>query len=322
MLSLAHGPKRPFRTKPKWLPSGEAVTVCIAAVHEESARSSIFLICDRRISLFSGWFSQDGNAKYTQVHRDWFGMFAGGVEETNLMLREVNKSLDQLHSVPFERVVDRSRSAYAKVRKRLIETQILPEFEILTYKAFKTLQRSDEALYLTIKEKVIKAEENWNLLFAGFDNNREPHIFVISGPGNVEYCDKQRYGAIGTGAFAALVWLSFCGYHSRKHKGTQLFNVMAAKFFAEKASDVGQTSVVSLVNSDMNAIFHFDDVEVSKVRAAWESLPRESNDAAKELANRMTERDAMVKQFLLSDHPKPANEYHLKTGQREQRLGH
>jgi len=24
----------------------------------------------------------------------------------------------------------------------------------------------------------------------------------------------------------------------------------------------------------------------------------------------------------LSDHPKPANEYHLKTGQREQRLGH
>ncbi len=25
---------------------------------------------------------------------------------------------------------------------------------------------------------------------------------------------------------------------------------------------------------------------------------------------------------VLSDHPKPANEYHLKTGQREQRLGH
>ena len=24
----------------------------------------------------------------------------------------------------------------------------------------------------------------------------------------------------------------------------------------------------------------------------------------------------------LSDHPKPANEYHLKTGQRERRLGH
>ena len=26
--------------------------------------------------------------------------------------------------------------------------------------------------------------------------------------------------------------------------------------------------------------------------------------------------------LTLSDHPKPANEYHLKTGQREQRLGH
>jgi hypothetical protein len=32
--------------------------------------------------------------------------------------------------------------------------------------------------------------------------------------------------------------------------------------------------------------------------------------------------DQRTAETCLSDHPKPANEYHLKTGQREQRLGH
>ncbi len=95
------------------------MTVCIAGIKDEgrTGKSSIMLICDRRISLFGGWFSQEGNAKYTQVHRDWFGMFAGGVEETNLMLKEVNRSLAKLKSTPFEEVVDHCRSAYGKLRK-------------------------------------------------------------------------------------------------------------------------------------------------------------------------------------------------------------
>ena len=44
------------------------MTVCIAGIHEDREGSSIILVCDRRISLFGGWFSQDGNAKYTPVH--------------------------------------------------------------------------------------------------------------------------------------------------------------------------------------------------------------------------------------------------------------
>ena len=132
------------------------------------------------------------------------------------MLKEVNKSFAELRAVPFEKAVDRCRLAYSKVRKRLIETQILPEFDISTYRKFQELKRSDEALYLKIRDKITAAEENWNLLFAGFDSIRIPHLFVVSGPGNVQYCDSQTYAAIGSGAFAALVWLSFCGYHSRE----------------------------------------------------------------------------------------------------------
>jgi hypothetical protein len=263
------------------------VTVCIAGIHEDRAGSSVLLVCDRRISIFGGWFSQEGNAKYTQVHTDWFGMFAGDVEETNLMLKEVNKSLAKLKAVPFETVVKRCRLAYAKVRKLLIETQVLPEFDVPTYRKFQELKRTDEAVYLNIRAKITAAEENWNLLFAGFDNRRAPHLFIISGPGNVQFCDSQKYAAIGIGAFAALVWLAFYGYGSRKPLGELLFGALSAKFFAEKASDVGQTTVVSTIKSDMAALFHFNDDEVSSVRKAWEGLPKHSKESVEDLENRM-----------------------------------
>jgi len=253
------------------------------------------LICDRRISLFGAWFSQDGHAKFTQVHHDWFGMFAGGIEETNLMLKEVNRSLSDLKAVPFEKAVDHCRLAYSKVRKRLVETQILPEFDISTYQQFKRLKRKDEALYLKIQDKISSAEENWNLLFAGFDGLRTPHLFVISGPGNVQYCDSQKYAAIGSGAFAALVWLSFCGYGSRRPLGELLFGAMSAKFFAERAQDVGEMTVVSTVRSDMYGLLHFNQEEIAKVRAAWNALPKFSEDAVKELEAHMQQAHQLLR---------------------------
>jgi hypothetical protein len=290
------------------------VTVCIAAIQEDRAGSSILLVCDRRISIFGGWFSQEGNAKYTQVHTDWFGMFAGHVEETNLMLGEVNKSLAKLKAAPLEIGVKRCRLAYAKVRRMLIETQVLPEFDVLTYRKFQELKRADEALYLTIRDKIITAEENWNLLFAGFDNRRAPHLFVISGPGNVQYCDSQKYAAIGNGAFAALVWLAFFGYGSKRPLGELLFGAMSAKFFAEKASDVGPSTVVSTIRSDMAALFHWNDDEISAVRKVWEGLAKYPEDRVRDLEQRMATTYRMfrsafpsttVKQPLASRKSKP-----------------
>jgi hypothetical protein len=192
---------------------------------------------------------------------------------------------------------------YSKVRRRLVETQVLPEFDISTYREFLQLKRSDEALFLTIKERISAAEEDWSLLFAGFDDARAPHIFVISGPGNVQYRDSQKYAAIGSGAFAAIVWMSFYGYHPQKRVGELLFGAMAAKFFAEKASDVGHNTVVSMINSHMNALFHVvNDQEVEAMRTAWEGLPKFSVDSVKELGKKMQELHEMFNR-IKQDHP-------------------
>lgn len=288
-------PKPQTQPKTRRPKKGKPVTVCIAGIHEEnSGQSSIILICDRRLSLFGGWFSQDGNAKYTLVHRDWIGMFAGSVEETNLMLKEVNSSLADLRAVPFEKVVDRSRLAYAKVRKRLIETQILPDFDVETYKKYKALRRTNEALYLTIQQEIVQAEEEWNLLFAGFDDRRRPHVFVISGAGKVQYCDSQKYAVIGSGAFAAIVWLSFYGYQSRRPVGELLFGALSAKFFSERARDVGYKTVATLIRSNIPALLHFGQEEIREVRKAWDALPKLEPSSVKQLEERMQQTYRMM----------------------------
>jgi hypothetical protein len=274
------------------------VTVCIAGIHEGRAGASILLVCDRRISIFGGWFSQDGNAKYQPIHKDWICMFAGNVEETNLLIHEVISSLSKLKSSTFSKVVDRCRKAYSTARLRLIETQVLPNFDIATYKEFKQLQKSDEALYLNIQAKIKEAQEDWHLLFAGFDNLGRPHLFVIAGAGTVEYCDSQRVAAIGSGSFAALVWLSFYGYHYHRTLGHSIFGAVTAKFFAERAQDVGQTTVVSLIKSGVNALIHMNDDEVANIRKAWERLPKYSDEAVQEIENRMEQMGNVLRAHL------------------------
>ncbi len=176
----------------------------------------------------------------------------------------------------------------------MIETQILPDFDIGSYREFKKLEKTDEALYLHIKAKITSAEEEWSLLFAGFDDARAPHLFVISGPGKVEYCDHQKVAAIGTGAFAALLWLAFYGYHPQRPLGELLFASISAKFFAERARDVGPTTVVSTIKSDIPALFHFNSEDIIKVRTSWENMPKFDSTLANEFDTRMRQMYEMV----------------------------
>jgi hypothetical protein len=214
-------------------------------------------------------------------------MFAGAVEETNLILKAVTKSLAKLRNTPYEKVVKHCQQTYVNMRKTLIETQILPEFDIRTYREFKELEADDEALYLQINEKIKSAEEDWNLLFAGFDDSRTPHLFVIYGPGKVQYCDHQKYAAIGSGSVAALFWLAYFGYHPQRPLGELLFGEISAKLYAERARDVGESTVVSTIKSDIPALFHFSASDIDRVKTYWKNLPKFDISIAKEFERHM-----------------------------------
>jgi hypothetical protein len=79
--------------------------------------------------------------------------------------------------------------------------------------------------------------------------------------------------------------------------GTALFGAIAAKCFAERARDVGQNTVVTLLKSGL-PIIHLNDDEIASVRQAWEHLPKYSDEVVKALEKRMEETDSIIRAHL------------------------
>jgi hypothetical protein len=251
------------------------MTVCIASIHRDKKTGpSIIAASDRRISLFGGWFSDEGRAKFRSIHPEWEALFAGGTEETKLMLDAITLAMKKVKANHLEKVVNCCRQAYAKQRVRLIETQVLPEFDVNTYREYKALRQSDDGLYAEITKAVRDAQENWSLLFAGFDEDSAPHIFVISGPGRVEPYDYISRAAIGTGAVAALFWLSYQGFAARPGIGEAVLAAVWAKFFAERATDVGEQTIVTVMRPNRDYAIGLSDEEVKGARDAWDKLEK------------------------------------------------
>jgi hypothetical protein len=119
------------------------VTVCIAAYHTDRNNvSHIITACDRRISLFGGYFSQEKAFKFRSVSMDWLAMFAGDVEEAELMSKAIAKAMKALPSKKFESVLGCCRRTYVKQYRRLVETEILPEFDLRTFQRICRLKKN------------------------------------------------------------------------------------------------------------------------------------------------------------------------------------
>jgi hypothetical protein len=65
-------------------------------------------------------------------------------------------------------------------RQRMVETQILPDYDIESYAEFTLLKKDNPEFHLQISAEKSRAEGNWSLLFAGFDSSKRPHLFTIS----------------------------------------------------------------------------------------------------------------------------------------------
>jgi ATP-dependent protease HslVU (ClpYQ) peptidase subunit len=281
-----HPKNLPFRQRPKpyivpRIGAGRAMTICVAAINGSGDDCSIITASDRRIS-FGDFFSREDAIKFRPVHKNWIAMFAGDVEETMLMLRSVSEALKTIPSNTHSDVVDCCRKTYMLQRKRLIEIRILPNYDIETYEEYTALQKSDEAMFLKIQDDVSKADENdWKLLFAGFDDQATPHIFVVSGPGTVQHHDFQKIAAIGSGETLATTWLNFCSYKISMSLGKAIFAVLSAKIFAERGSWVGEKTIVTVSRPKGFALMLEDNF--AEARTAWKSLPKIDDAAAKSL---------------------------------------
>jgi hypothetical protein len=256
------------------------VTICAAGINS----GKIIAVHDMKLSFFGGSLSAEGMAwKQRKINSQWEILFSGDVSTLTPMLdaiEEAGKKTKEKKLRHFARVCAR---AYRSEREKVIEDEVLPDYDISTYAEYLALKTSEPKLFDAIGTKIDDAEQGWHLLFCGFDDKRKPHIFVISGPGKIQYCDTPGFAAIGSGGWAAFISLASHPFTSSLSREEAAYCLLAAKFASESAEGVGQQTVLQLLEpGEAWSSFMFDD-NIDKVREKWRTLPRIPDGAVSEI---------------------------------------
>lgn len=264
------------------------MTVCIAGINRSNPWPMIIAACDRKISFFGGWSSADGVAvKMTGINKDWTVMFSGPVSPMAAMIDAIRERTKNLKRMDFRSFARLCRQVYREERKPLIESEVLGDYDIENYAEYMSLRRAEPEFYAKLTEKIREAEQEWNLLFAGYDRKRWAHLFTISESGKITFCDKEGFAAIGSGAWRALLALSSYPFKSELPLSNAIFGIVAAKFAAEAADGVGKETILTILEAGQTSLPVFGSV--SSLRKLWEDLPRFPGDSASaEIWNELT----------------------------------
>jgi hypothetical protein len=264
---------------------GKAVTICVAGINQSNTQQSyIIAAADRKIS-FGGADSAEGVAmKIFGIHPNWTVMFAGPVSPMTAMVDAIMEKTKRVWAMDFRPFSRLCYSIYRSERKLLLENEVLVNYDIETYAEYIALSRStdplDRALYTKVKEKIGEVESEWGLLFAGFDKHRQAHLFTIES-GKVAYLDKVGFGAIGSGAWRAQVALSSYPFVRVLPLSQAIFGILAAKFSAEAAHGVGEETILTVLEPQMDGSPVFFGHTIDTLRKLSKALPRFPTDADK-----------------------------------------
>ena len=244
------------------------MTTCIAAI---SQRYHIVTASDTRLS-FGGSYSTDGIVKEEAIHGEWGVMIAGSdMAEAPAVIHEVRRLLRE-RSGDLLTVKTAFKSAYQLSRRQAMTDRFLSTFD-MTIDEFK--KRGSKQLPQEIFTDLAFQMKSFNLgctfLVFGFDEKALPHLFVVRNPGRIESYDKPGFWAIGAGASAALSMLSLLHQHSeRSTLHETIYNVLAAKYSSESASDVGPETWLWI--KKINCIGFSNDVGMERqIRDLWET---------------------------------------------------
>jgi hypothetical protein len=218
------------------------VTTCIAAIAWDGLARQSFLVTasDRRMS-FDGEFSAEDVIKYEGVHPDWSVMIAGSdVSQCPLVIDRARKLLRGKRN-DLRIIQDGFKKAYQEQLRVAITDEFLTPLN-MSLEEFKKKGRTqlDPTLHQSLSFGIKNARLGCRFLVQGFEREKYAHIFEVVEPGKVNSRDKPGFWAIGNGASSALNTLSSLGQASEKSSLPEtIYNVLAAKYTSESASDVG-----------------------------------------------------------------------------------
>ena len=214
------------------------VTTCIVA---SSFERKFVSASDTRMS-FSGMFSVDDVVKVEPFHGEWNAMIGGSdVSQATAIIERATKVLRGKGN-GFSTVMTGFKQAYREQYREVIADSILPPSDMTTLGEFKRDGKRllNETMHRDIALELMDFSLGCVFLVYGYDSKRQPHIFEVRNPGKATIHDKPGFWAIGKGATSALAMLALLGQGREVTRFPEtIYNVLAAKYASETASDVG-----------------------------------------------------------------------------------
>jgi ATP-dependent protease HslVU (ClpYQ) peptidase subunit len=268
---------------------GLKVTVCIAAIANDK---SIVTASDTKVSI--GYSSADANTvKYEEFHKNWVAMMAG--EDIGHLIPIRDLAAERMNGKPntLRSAISAFKGAYKQHLSEVAADRVLAHFD-MNMKTFKRVGSKwfTSDVYGTFCDLIDKVRVDCTFLVYGYDQDKRPHIFVVEHPGVVKVYDKPGCWAIGSGKISALGMLLQLNQSVDTPLFPTMYNVLAAKFFSERASDVGRHTVFYVKRYGMDAFGRPANFE-AEMRAAWENegaprMPASVQRVFQEMKDRLT----------------------------------
>ena len=257
----------------------EAVTICAAAINiDRDNKPIIHLVFDKQVTFGNGAFGADGTMwKLKRINAKWCVMFAGEVSSLPILREAVIDAVQYETKANFRKFSRLCAKAFRDERKEIIKTQILPDYDLESYEEYLRLKKDHRPLFDAISEKIRELENEWSLLFAGFDELDEPHIFVITENGKIQYCDSTGFACVGSGGWPAYASLAAHPYNINLYPGEAIFALLAAKFCAEPSHGVGDTTAfLNFRPTDKlrQGTSGISQSRIEELRDKWKALPK------------------------------------------------
>jgi hypothetical protein len=266
------------------------VTMCAAGLNTcYGLEKTILAVGDRRFSW--GVMSTEAGWKMQTVHRRWRVMFAGPLSPMTALIDAVKTAVASAKKTPFREFGRQCSLAYREERQRTIETEILARHDINTYAEYQQLKNTDRPFFDWITDEIRVEEEQWNLLFMGFDDSGRPHLFVITEYGRIQWCDSIGFATIGSGAWTGQNALARFGFNRFMTRAEATYGLLAAKFAAESADGVGETTGFALLTAKDKLgrmLSGLNEKDIEKVKTAWKGMAKIPNGVAADLERALT----------------------------------
>jgi hypothetical protein len=275
------------------------VTVCIAAIardgyanEPERGDEVIVSVSDKKLTLF--YTSGDGVvSKRFHFHSEWTALMAGSdITPCVEIMQAATGLLSGKHNT-LRNIASAVKTAYQNRLQELIEDRILSRYgmKLQEFKASGKNQLTVE-IFNSICSQIDNTSLECEFLVFGFDDNKIPHIFVVTNPGIVNVYDKPGFWAIGSGASAALSMLFYRGQNEDTEMEKALYHACEAKFMAETASDVGIETQFFISKHGHDTMSHKSTL-LEVIRREWEKqgkpkFPRNVIKRIKELEIELT----------------------------------